>query len=361
MTRSKQREMPVEVNRHSKRMRVLAFPASGMAYVDAFYRAVEELGVEVVDGIFAGRWILAEARHGDIAHFHWPSFSYLRNGPALRLYLSFLRFCTLLIVLRLRGVRICWTAHNLMPHDAARWSWLDTATRRILILLSERIAVHGSTAAALLREKFPFPDNKQILIPLGHFADHYPVTADRATARERLSLPRDAKVVLLLGLCKPYKNVDGLIRTYRAAGLEALLLIAGSFPDPKFEAYCRELAGNSENIRIHGGFIDDSDMQYYLRAADVFVIPYREILTSGSAVLAASFGLPVVSIDKGFLRDYIKPTMGILYPPDSSDGLLTALRAALSRDWDEKVIIQEARQHRYEDAARLFIDSLRIV
>lgn len=336
-------------------VRVLAFPSAGIGYIDGFYQALARQGVEVIEGVFAGGWILANARRGDIAHLHWPSFSYAGKGSVWKLTLRFARFVLLLVLLRLRGVRLAWTAHNLLPHDPCQWPLLDRIGRKVVIALSERIAVHGPTAAGLLRETFPFPDHKLVLIPHGHFADQYPVSLDREAARARLGLPSQEKVVLFLGLCKPYKNVDGLIRTFLAQDQQAMLVIAGKFPDPAYEAQCRELAGASPRVLIRAGFIPDEELQVFLRAADLFVVPYREILTSGSAVLAASFGLPVVSIDKGFLHDFISQQMGILYQPNAKDGLARALSAALAHSWDHAAIAAAARQHRFEDAAGQFI------
>ena len=42
-------------------------------------------------------------------------------------------------------------------------------------------------------------------------------------------------------------------------------------------------------------FVPDGEVQHYLLAADAVVLPFKEILTSGSAMLALSFGRPVVA------------------------------------------------------------------
>jgi glycosyltransferase involved in cell wall biosynthesis len=43
----------------------------------------------------------------------------------------------------------------------------------------------------------------------------------------------------------------------------------------------------------------------YLKAADVLVLPYKEIFQSGVLFLAYSFGLPVVAADVGSFREEI--------------------------------------------------------
>lgn len=340
-------------------MRILAFPGSGIAYVDVFYAAVRHLGVEVIDAQFAGRWLWTHAKAGDVAHLHWPSFCYNGTGSRAVVLRRFLRFVAILVFIRIRGIRLAWTAHNLLPHDPCPWPAIDRVARRTVIALADRIAVHGPSAAALLRAAFPFPQRKLVLIPHGHFSDLYPDQISPTEARQRLGLDRTRKVTLFLGLCKRYKNVDGLIRTVRSLAEPPLLVIAGEFPDPAYERLCRGIADGSPDIKIHSGFIADGDIQVFMRAADIFVVPYHDILTSGSAVLAAGFGLPVVSIDKGFLHDFINSNVGVLYQQDSKDGLANALVSALRRRWDAVAIEMHAHAQRFEDAAARFVASLK--
>jgi glycosyltransferase involved in cell wall biosynthesis len=52
-------------------------------------------------------------------------------------------------------------------------------------------------------------------------------------------------------------------------------------------------------------FIPDEEMELYLKAADVLVLPYKEIFESGVLFLGYSFGLPVVATDVGSFREEI--------------------------------------------------------
>lgn len=336
--------------------RIVAFPASGIGYIDGFYKAVAAQGATVVEGVFAGRWLMQSLRAGDLVHLHWPSFLYQVPGR-LALLRSFTRFVLLLGLMRWRGARFAWTAHNLLPHQASAIPALDRLARRIVLRLADWVLVHGEQAAQLLQESFPFDPRKLLLIPHGHFAGQYAGACTKPQARALLGLKQQTPVLLMLGQCKPYKNVEGLIRLHRQRNDEVQLLIAGSFADPGYEAKCRREAAGDPRIHLHAGYIDDDRIQTFLAAADLFVIPYREILTSGSAVLAASHGLPVVSIDKGFLRDFVTAEMGILYPPDEERGLVQAIDQALSRRWDADRITALALAHRYEDAARIMLEA----
>ena len=72
-------------------------------------------------------------------------------------------------------------------------------------------------------------------------------------------------------------------------------------------------------------------MQLFLRGADVMVLPYRDVLTSGSAILGMTFGLPIVAPRIGCLPETLEGC-SILYDADQPDGLRAALEEALRSD-----------------------------
>lgn len=340
-------------------MRIVAFEKSGIAYNEALYSAVESQDVAVVQGIFAGRWLLRNLRRGDWVHLHWPSFQYAVRGSTLSRLFGFSRWLALLTLIRLRGARIVWTAHNLLPHDRNASGWMDPLARRIVIAYAEKIMVHGPHAAKELTARFPSAAAKLDCMPHGHWADYYPVTATRDAARERLGIAADKYVFLFIGLCKPYKNLHGLVSAFRERDADSMLLVAGQFPDPNYLGGIRSLAAGDPRIRIVPGFVPDEMIQTYLAACDAVVAPYNEILTSGTAMLALSFGRPIISVDRGFLKDVVTEDVGILFPPGAHEGLKRALDAAQGRVFDEQAILAYARQFTYDDAAGKLIASLR--
>ena len=65
--------------------------------------------------------------------------------------------------------------------------------------------------------------------------------------------------------------------------------------DSDYAAGLQRLAQPLANVQLHLGYIPDPELQYYLNAADVFVLPYDKITNSGSAILSLSFNLPVLA------------------------------------------------------------------
>jgi glycosyltransferase involved in cell wall biosynthesis len=171
-----------------------------------------------------------------------------------------------------------------------------------------------------------------------------------------LKLPIEAFVFLHFGNCKPYKNLDGLIEAFRrVAKCNDILLVAGRFSDNAYLATVLDLAAGDDRIRIENRFIPDEQVSDYIVACNVMCMPYREILTSGTAMLALSYGRPVLSVNRGLLRDVVRPDCGILIEPGDSLALTEGLQAVRNRSWVEADIVRVAAQYTFSDAAKISI------
>jgi len=340
------------------RYRLIAVQHDAPPYDDCFYAALESHGVRVIAGSLSGRWLVKNVKAGDYVHLQFPSFVYAGAPTRLGLLFGFTRFVALLLLVRLRRAKLLWTAHNLMPHDATPFPYLDRLGRKIVIALSHRVFVHGPSAARALEERFRGVHRKLVVIHFGHWLDYYPRAQSRADARAQLGLSRDAHVFLFIGLCKPYKNLHGLIETFRRRSGASLLLIAGRFQSDDYRERIAALAEGDDRIRLYPRHIPDAELQTFLGACDCVVLPYLQTLTSGAAMLALSFGRPVVSVKRGSLQDVITDEVGILFEPSEPDGLERALQAAAARRFDDARILAHARRFTWTSAARAFADAL---
>lgn len=52
--------------------RILSFQRPESTHTESLFAALRQSGVEVVDAMFAGQWVLDNARRGAVALFHWP-------------------------------------------------------------------------------------------------------------------------------------------------------------------------------------------------------------------------------------------------------------------------------------------------
>ena len=107
-----------------------------------------------------------------------------------------------------------------------------------------------------------------------------------------------------------------------------------------------KLTKSNCRIKLFLDFIPDEDIQVFLNACDVFVLPYKDITTSGAALLGMSFGKPIIAPNISSFKEVLSAENGILYDTEKIDGLLSALNEAIKFTWSKDKIIRLA--HRYD-------------
>jgi len=279
---------------HRRTLRVIAWPAfvnrRQNPYNALLYDALTALGVRVDDftpmRLIFGRY--------QIWHVHWPEsiLNLPRLWQAIPLTLL-LRF--LLVIARARGIKIVWTAHNLRSHEG-RYPRAEARLWRTLLGRVDGVIALTAAGRDLTLQHFPYLRARPaFVIPHGSYHTAYPTGQTRGTARHELGLPEGAQVLVSLGQIRPYKNLPHLIRTVRALPAhDVFLVIAGAPSDPALSDELRAAAGSDPRVQLYLHFVPGALLQRYLCAADLVVLPYREILNSGSAILALSFERPVL-------------------------------------------------------------------
>lgn len=284
-------------------LRVLGVPAFSNRELNPYnallYQAMIRTGV-VVDELTPRN--LVGGRY-DIVHVHWPEHLFSAPGGGRTMFQA-IAFIAVVSWLRWRGTKMVWTVHNVVGHQRSH-RWLETRMWRWFVnRVDGYIALsHGGREAALTR--YPtLACRPGFVIPHGHYRGAYPDTIDRDDARTVLRLPRNANVVCFFGAIRPYKNVSTLIESVRAIPSgDWRLVIAGHVRDHRLGAELRDRMRGDPRVQLHVGFVPHDRVQTYFRAADLVILPYREILNSGSAILALSFGVPVLVPAKGAMAD----------------------------------------------------------
>ena len=242
----------------------------------------------------------------------------------------------LLTAARLRGMKVVWTAHNLGAHDRLEHPDLEKKYwPRVARHLSALISLSAS-GIEILRSRYPSLRSVPSFVTAhGDYRDAYARTLTRDEARARLSIEAGARVIAFVGQVRPYKNLPALLRAFAAVEDEhAVLLVAGKLKLGDKTAELHTLAAADARVRIFGNFIPSDEIQTYLEAADLVVLPFRETLNSGSAILALSFDRPVLVPRYGSLVD-LSETIGdnwvMTYEGElTGDKLRESLSAALA-------------------------------
>jgi beta-1,4-mannosyltransferase len=281
-----------------------------------------------------GAW-LANGRP-DVVHLHWIH-DFLGGSKGAPTSRNVRWFDWQLRVLRLRGVRIVWTAHNLKAHEAGEDA-RDAEAHRRLIERCDAVILHCDYARDALVELYsPSPEARARLhvIPHGGYTGHYPCDLDPDECRRTLGLPVSGPVFAFVGAIRGYKNVAELLDAFMrltTAGPDARLLVCGKPIPRRLGRELEGIAAADPRIVLKLDRIPEEELSVILRAADVAVLPFRNILTSGSAILALSHGRPVIAPAMGCLPETLPPEAAILYDPDAPNALRDAMRTALSRD-----------------------------
>lgn len=311
-------------------IRVMALPAfinrRTNPYNFLLYSALKRRGARVDEVTTAS---VLRAEH-DVVHLHWPEYYFTAPwlGKALAKTLVMIVAMTRL---RRRHIRIIWTVHNITGHEPLHPRWEARMWRWFVARVDGYIALSASSRDAALNRFPELADRPGFVIPHGHYSGEYPDDLDRAAARARLGLPAAAEVIAFVGTIRPYKNVPTLVQAFHhVANPGWRLLIAGLPADADLAAQLRAKATNDRRIRLDLGFVPRADVQLYLRAADLVVLPYAEVLNSGSALLALSFERPVLVPDRGSMPE-LQATAGAAWVRTYSGDLTPeTLRAAMA-------------------------------
>lgn len=264
-----------------------------------------------------------------ILHVHWTSAVLQRAVGTFSAYRRLDRFRTAVNDFRSRGGQLFWTVHNLLPHDV-RHRTLEGELFHFLAEHADRIHVLGPETEAAAAPLGGLPADRVTVIEHSNYRGVYPDFVGRDEARRRLGLAADDRALLLFGEIRPYKGLDLLLEAFRAAARtdpRLRLLIAGDVAEqahPLLEE-CRT------DPRMVTCFerVPDSDVQVWLRATDLVVLPYRAIVNSGALHLGLTFGRPVIAPLAGEVAALLEPEYAAGFSPGDPVDLARAIGTAV--------------------------------
>jgi len=317
-------------------MRVAFLPWSksekSCLYQEQLAAGLADLDVEV-DGAVTGRFLLPWVlkHRADILHLHWLN-QFSAAKTEVRAVIKLASFIAELFLVKILGVRIVFTAHNLKPHEST-FPKIDLLCTALVCRLAHGTVAHGPTAKALLERTSHLKDRgKIVVIPYGNYMKASPNQISREDTRKQLGLPDRSLVFLFLGAIRPYKGVIDLIESFGSLKVEgAHLLIAGWPLNEEIAEQVIAKCSVVENTHLYPRYVGYEEHQVFMNAADVVVFPYKDILTSGAAVLAMSFGKACVAPRMGCIQDVLDEDGAFLYDPAESDGLYRALQRAAAK------------------------------
>lgn len=262
----------------------------------------EDAGYEVIE--FSAATLLLHPSF-EILHLHWPDV-FVASGQGLRFWLKLLALRGAFLFARLRGAKIVWTAHNIRRGgqqngtQMERWFWPWFMRRVDGIIFMTR-----ASAEQARQENSEIVNTPYVVIPHGSYL---PVigAAPFVAMDEDADMPPQA---LFFGSISRYKNVWKLLDAFLGlAPGRARLRISGkmsrTIPDEKLREALSDLpAERAGEILFENRFVPDEELVSIIRAADLVVFPYADVLNSGAAIYALSAGRPLLASDNALFRE----------------------------------------------------------
>lgn len=316
-------------------MKVLFAPdwRSGNAYQQLLAEALAKQGVEVVfapqvQRLFRLKKVAQAVGDFDLLHLHWPEayFPTLHDRrDALRRW-----FFPLDLRLALGQKPLVYTAHNLYPHNRGQESSVRRAVNAV-VKRADAIVAHGPAAADAMVTTFGVARSQCHVVPHGDLAVTVPAASVREEARTRLGLGAKP-VCLVFGAVDPYKGIEEVLTAWAQAGeMDMELAIVGGVKDPAYAAALEAQVARMPNragIRLHLQRVEGRALADWMTAADSMLFNYRSILTSGSACLARSWGVPIALPARLNTVDLMEPCANVVRFGDAPGSLLAAVRQA---------------------------------
>ena len=248
--------------------------------------------------------------------------------------------------------------HNVDDHESGL---LSRFLAQGAFLSSDAFVVHGQEDARRIGSRAP--GRPVVTLP------HPVVSAalpDRDRARRDLGI--DGPLVLFLGLVRRYKGVELLLDAAPALVSEtgARIAIVGEvFPEARSLEDRWRASSVRDSILWRDEYVSEEEMDRWLAASDVVVLPYRYVSGSGIAARAFAARRPVAAAAVGGLAETVLPGVtGELFAAGYSAGLAAAVRRVLGHGpghYEPGIAraADKASWPRYVESLLSFLSSLR--
>ncbi|PZP51372.1 MAG: glycosyl transferase family 1 [Pseudopedobacter saltans] len=211
-----------------------------------------------------------------------------------------------------RKTKIVCLADNVIPHE--KFPMQTQLTKYFFKPVDGFVTMSESVMQDL--RKFTTKPAHLVAHPL---YDNFGEPLEKVIARDYLKIDPQAKIILFFGFIRQYKGLDLLLEAMhllQEKGSDIQLLVAGEFYEDS-SVYDTIIQNYSlKNIILRTHFIADSEVKYYLSAADFVIQPYRNATQSGVTPLAYHFGKPMLVTNVGGLPDLVpNDKVGVVVEP----------------------------------------------
>jgi glycosyltransferase involved in cell wall biosynthesis len=236
--------------------------------------------------------------------------------------------------------RIIALTDNIIPHEKRPG---DTPFTRYFLKACDAFITMSEKVMRDLRQ---FEQTKPARLVFHPLYDNFGEAVPKDVARKQIGIRPEDKIILFFGFIRKYKGLDLLLEALgilkekiqkpeagnllsgigtSAPGLK--LLVAGEFyEDGKIYQEQIQRLGIEDMLILRTDFIPDSEVKYYMCAADCVIQPYRSATQSGVTPLAYHFEKPMIVTNVGGLAALVPhEKVGLVCEPDPNS-LANAIR-----------------------------------
>ncbi len=232
--------------------------------------------------------------------------------------------------LKRAGIEITYICHNVFPHERFP---MDKKLTKMALKRGDKFILHAQGEVNDLLSIKPDASYKVQVHPT-YSAFNFE-NMDTRTARKKLSVNPDERIMLFFGFVREYKGLKHLIKAvdilkkkyFKEEGSMPKLYIVGDFDGNKDEylASIEELKITND-IVIADGYVPDKEVEKYFSAADLVVLPYESATQSGIVQIAYGFEKPVIVTRVGGLPEVVEDGVtGVIVEPFDDEALAEAI------------------------------------
>ncbi|MBL1233291.1 MAG: hypothetical protein P1U44_09835 [Vicingaceae bacterium] len=272
----------------------------------------------------------------DIVNIHWPESIFNYSEPSLN-DLSDLE--TELKKWKTKS-KIVYTRHNILPHKSKSENLIELY--RLVLQYCDGIIHMGNYSKTELESHYTeLSIKKSIVIPHPAYT-LFKNQISKSEARKKLKIGEYKNVILVFGSIRTKAELKLIKTAFNNLKLENKYLLISNLniykPLPttflqrvkKFSLTKAEKLrlSLSNNVTINYNFIENNDVQVYLNAADVLLIPRIDLLNSGNVFLGFSFKKIVVGPKIGNIAEVLEITNNPAFSPKDANSATLALESA---------------------------------
>ncbi len=248
-----------------------------------------------------------------IIHVQWIRF-YIIEGVLLTLYM------------RAIGKKVVYTVHDVLPHSED--NFYNRLIFKLIYKIHNQLVVHTSYIKSRIVSEFNINGSKIDVVPHGVYQRPDDVSITGELAKRHFGLSPSSTVILFFGGISEYKGFDILLESLSKIDgkFDLTVLVAGKMQ----EEYKNLFNGLLKRYKLdryifHIRYIQDDEIEYFFKASDVTVLPYKEASQSGVLFMSYAYGVPVIApFLGGFPEDILPGKTGYLFEPNNPESLAKA-------------------------------------